>query len=68
MLEGLGLVEILHTVKHPGHHATTLLLIVVPLSNGVPKLLQALLLVLCDHLFVSTAQVKCHLSSLEPLL
>ena len=68
MLEGSGLVKVLHAIEDARHHAATLSLIEELLSDSVPKLLQSLLLVGSNHLLVASAQVQSDLGALEPVL
>jgi len=68
VLESFSLVEVLHSVEESSHETSTVLFFVKVFSDAVPKLLQSLLLVLGDHLFIATTQVQSNLSSLEPLL
>ena len=68
VLERLRLIEVLHAVEHSRHHLASVLLIEVPLSDGVPQPLQPILLVPGDDLFVSASKIHCYLGPLEPML
>ena len=68
MLEGLSLIEVLHTIKHPCHHLASLLFLEQVLPEGVPQRSQTPLPVLINHLLVASTKVQSDLRPLEPKL
>jgi len=55
VLECFGLIEILHAVEDTRHKLARVFLIMQLLSDGIPQFLKPILLVLGDHLFISSA-------------
>ena len=68
VLEGLSLVEVLHSIYNSRHHFSSIFLIEKFLSDSIPQLLQSLFLVCGNYLFVPSTEIKRDLRTLEPLL